>query len=65
MSTVKIGPFSLFIDNGGLLLVIRKDDKEDIYKFNPDESISFLKFLSQHQDEFNAGKAKGAGEVRE
>jgi hypothetical protein len=54
VNSTKIGQFTFHIDNGGLLIIITKEGKEDRDRFEPEESIKLLNFLSQHQDEFNA-----------
>lgn len=52
--SVKIGPFAFHIHNGGLLIILTKEDKEVLFKFNPDESKKLLTFLSQNHDAFRA-----------
>jgi hypothetical protein len=54
MNGTRIGQFTFLIDNGGLLITITKEDKEDTERFDPEESIKLLKFLSQHEGTFNA-----------
>jgi hypothetical protein len=51
---IKIGKFTFRIDNGGLLVTLTNGDKEDRERFDPEESLKLLKFLSQHEGAFNA-----------
>lgn len=54
MNRIKIEPLAFHIDNGCLLIFITKEGEEERYKFDPEQSIKLLNFLSQYQDEFNA-----------
>jgi hypothetical protein len=54
MNGIKIGKFTFLIDNSGLLITTTKGDEEDTERFDPEESLRLLNFLSQHEGTFNA-----------